>query len=69
MNIKQIKAAVDAGQTVHWSNVGYIVKRDSLGEYLITFQPTGFCIGLTNRAGDKLNAFPKQFFIAGTVLA
>ena len=34
MNIKAIKAAVDAGQTVHWANTGYIVHKDALGQYL-----------------------------------
>jgi hypothetical protein len=38
MNIAQIKAAVDAGQSVRWSNDGYHVTRDTLGQYLITFQ-------------------------------
>ena len=34
MNIEAIKAAVDAGQTVHWANTGYIVHKDALGQYL-----------------------------------
>jgi hypothetical protein len=33
MNIAQIKAAVDAGQNVRWSNDGYHVTRDTLGQY------------------------------------
>jgi hypothetical protein len=64
MTIDAIKAAVDAGRTVHWANTGYVVIRDSLGEYLIRYTPNGHCIGLTNRAGDKLNGAPEQFFIA-----
>ena len=55
MTIEEIKTAVDAGKPVRWSHDGYHVTRDSLGQYLITFQPNQNTIGLTNRAGDKLN--------------
>ena len=41
MNIEAIKAAVDAGQTVHWANTGYIVHKDALGQYLITYRHGG----------------------------
>ncbi len=64
MDIASIKAAVDAGQTVHWANHGYIVVKDSLGEYLIKYIPSGWCCGLTNRAGDKLNGKPSDFYLA-----
>ena len=47
MTLEDIKAAVDAGQTVHWANTGYIVHKDRLGQYLITYVPNGSCIGLT----------------------
>lgn len=64
MNIAQIKAAVDAGKTVHWSNRGYRVHKDRIGQYLITFDRNDHTIGLTNRAGTKLNGQPDEFFIA-----
>jgi len=32
MNIAEIKAAVDAGKSVHWANEGYRVHRDGLGQ-------------------------------------
>lgn len=64
MTIEEIKTAVDAGKPVRWSHDGYHVTRDSLGQYLITFQPNQNTIGLTNRAGDKLNGQPKDFYIA-----
>lgn len=63
MTIDEIKAAVDAGRPVHWANAGYVVHRDRLGRYLITYQPNGSTIGLTNRSGTRLNGDPSDFFI------
>ncbi|MDF3363213.1 hypothetical protein HLM50_19440 [Sulfitobacter sp. Ks41] len=64
MTLEDIKAAVDAGQTVHWANVGYVVHKDRLGQYLITYVPNGSCIGLTDREGHRLNGKEAEFFIA-----
>jgi len=64
MTLEEIKAAVDAGQTVHWANTGYVVHKDRLGQYLITYLPTGSCIGLTNREGHRLNGKEAEFFLA-----
>ena len=64
MTFEDIKAAVDAGQTVHWANTGYVVHKDRLGQYLITFVPNGSCIGLTDRSGHRLNGKEAEFFIA-----
>jgi len=64
MTIDEIKAAVDAGQTVHWANTGYVVHKDRLGQYLITYVPNGSCIGLTDRSGQRLNGDEAEFFIA-----
>jgi hypothetical protein len=63
MTLEKIKAAVDAGNRVHWANTGYIVTRDSLGQYLITFTRNGSAIGLTSRDGNRLNGEPDEFFI------
>lgn len=63
MNIAEIKAAVDAGKSVHWANEGYRVHRDGLGQYLITFVPNGSTIGLTDRSGRRLNGAEADFFI------
>ena len=65
MTLEDIKAAVDAGQTVHWANTGYVVQRDRLGQYLITYVPNGSCIGLTDRSGQRLNGEEAEFFISG----
>ena len=64
MTLEEIKAAVDAGSRVHWSNAGYVVTRDRLGQYLITFTRNGSAIGLTNQDGSRLNGRPDEFFIA-----
>ena len=64
MTLEDIKAAVDAGQTVHWANTGYVVHKDRLGQYLITYVPNGSCIGLTDRSGQRLNGKEAEFFIA-----
>ena len=64
MTLDDIKAAVDAGQTVHWANTGYVVYKDRLGQYLISFLPNGSCIGLTDREGHRLNGKEAEFFIA-----
>ena len=64
MTLDEIKAAVDAGHTVHWANTGYVVHKDRLGQYLITYQPNSSCIGLTDRGGHGLNGTEAEFFIA-----
>ncbi|WP_227267664.1 hypothetical protein [Roseobacter weihaiensis] len=63
-DLDQIKSAVDAGKSVHWSNEGYVVHKDVLGQYLITFLPNGDSIGLCNRAGTELNGDEAAFFVS-----
>lgn len=63
MTIQEIKNAIDAGLRVKWANDGYDVVKDSLGQYLIVFRPNGHAIGLTDRAGNKLNGAAHQFYI------
>ena len=64
MTISEIKAAVDAGLCVHWANTGYEVVPDALGGYLVVYLRNGNAIGLTNKAGDRLNGVENDFFIA-----
>ncbi|MCZ4258974.1 hypothetical protein O4H53_25830 [Sulfitobacter sp. G21635-S1] len=64
MTLDEIKATVDADQTVHWANTGYRVHKDSLGQYLITYLPNGSCIGLTERGGYRLNGKEAELFTA-----
>ena len=68
MTLDEIKAAVDAGKTVHWFNEGYIVHKDDLGQYFITFAQNASTIGLTNQAGDQLNGKEHEFFITSDTL-
>ncbi|PIL19804.1 hypothetical protein P775_12655 [Puniceibacterium antarcticum] len=63
MTLEVIKAAVDAGQTVHWANTAYVVHKDRVGQYLITYLPNGNCIGLTHRSGHRLNGDEAEFFL------
>ena len=63
MTLNEIKAAVDAGNRVHWVNSGYVVTRNVLGQHLITFTRNGSAIGLTSRDGTHLNGKPDEFFI------
>ena len=63
MTLDEIKTAVDAGDRVHWINSGYVVTRDDLGQYHITFTRNGSAIGLTSRDGTRLNGEPDEFFI------
>jgi hypothetical protein len=62
MTLDEIKAAVEAGKTVHWSNEGYTVIKDSLGQWLIVHKD--MTIGLTWRDGVTMNGEPEEFFIA-----
>lgn len=64
MNLSEIKAAVDSGKTVHWSNDGYTVIKDKGGKYLVLFVFTGDCIGLTWEDGKTLNGREENFFLA-----
>ena len=64
MKLEEIKAAVDAGNRVHWANSGYVVTCDGLGQYLITFSRNGSAIGLTSEDGTLLNGQPGEFFIS-----
>lgn len=63
MTLEEIKTAVDAGNRVHWVNSGYVVTRDDLGQYLITFTRNGSAIGLTSRDSTRLNGEPDEFFV------
>jgi hypothetical protein len=67
MTLEQIKAAVEAGQTVHWANSGYTVVKDRIGQWLIVWDLGGrseHCIGLTWLDGITMNGAPEEFFIA-----
>jgi len=64
MTLNQIKGAIALGLSVKWSNDGYDVIQDSLGQYLIKYKPNGFCFGLTHSNGITLNGQESQFYVA-----
>lgn len=66
MTLNEIKQAVESGKTVHWSNEGYTVIKDSIGEWLIAWNHNGKdanYIGLTWVDGKTMNGKPEEFFI------
>lgn len=67
MNLDEIKTAVREGKTVHWGNVGYVVRRSEVSgreEFSIVFTPNGHSIGLTWRDEVTMNGKPGDFFLA-----
>lgn len=66
MTLDQIKAAVEAGKTVCWSNRGYVVRKDSIGQWHIICTANDDCVGLTWKDGKTLNGEEGQFFVDST---
>ena len=62
MNLHEIKEAVEAGKTVCWSNEGYEVVKDSIGQWLVVFKANDYTTGLMNKSG-VLTEDPSKFFI------
>ena len=62
MTLNEIKAAVDAGKPVFWSNLNYEVIKSS-DEYLIHSKCNNHYIGLTWRDGTTLNGREDEFFV------
>jgi hypothetical protein len=68
MTLDQIKAAVESGKTVCWSNDGYRVIKDSIGQWLVHYTPTNNYWGLTHQDGTTVNGKPHEFFIKEPVM-
>jgi len=65
MTLQDIKAAVLAGNTVHWSTTAYAVKySERADDFNIVYTPDGNCIGLTHQDGVTMNGKPEEFFLA-----
>ena len=62
MTLHEIKAAVDAGKQVFWSNFNYEVIKSS-DSYLIHSKSNNHSIGLTWRDGTTLNGREDEFFV------
>jgi hypothetical protein len=65
LTLQEIKAAIEAGKTVHWASEGYVVVKGKHEQWFILFPSNGHCIGLTWQDGITLNGRPDEFFIAG----
>lgn len=63
MELEEIKAAVDAGKTVHWKSTLYVVDKNA-GGYDILCRGNDHRIGLTWQDGKTMNGDPEDFFIA-----
>jgi len=64
MKLAEIKTAVMAGKTVHWSSDAYVViYAPRIEEFLIKCLLNDHCIGLTWKDGVTMNGKPSQFFI------
>jgi hypothetical protein len=68
MTLKEIKAAVNAGKTVHWANSLYTVtkgKGPAKDEWFVVCSHNGHTVGLTWADGVTLNDAPFMYYIAG----
>lgn len=64
--IRTIKQLVDNGVQVYSGTTGYRVHKDSIGQYLITFESNGYTTGLTDKAGERLNGSDFFYFVGDT---
>ena len=64
MTLPEIKAAVQAGKTVHVGTDAYrVVGPDRHGQWFIRCDLNENYIGLTHRDGETMNARPEDFYI------
>jgi hypothetical protein len=66
MTLEEIKAAVNAGKTVHWATYSYEVVKGhepAVGRWFIVCTDNDSTIGLTHRDEVTMNGEPEQFFI------
>jgi hypothetical protein len=62
-SIAAVTDAVDAGETVHWKNCGYVVSKDVHGTYHVTYKPNGHTVGLFWQDGKTTDYKPQDFFM------
>ena len=53
LTIAEIKQAVDNGEHVKCDTDSYTVYKDRIGQYLIRFDYSDYCIGLHGRPGTE----------------
>ena len=66
MNLEEIKASVESGETVHWANDQYRVIKADNGGWLVRCDTNGHCIGLTHLDGVTMNGEEEDFYICET---
>lgn len=62
MTLKEIKTAINNGQTVYWNSGLYEVRKGQDGDYYIFCTSNGSAIGLTWMDGVTLNGKEEEFF-------
>jgi hypothetical protein len=67
MNLNEIKQAVEAGKSVHWSHDGYSVIKDKLDRFLIVCHSNDAAWGLTWTDGVTMNEKEEDFYIKGVL--
>lgn len=65
MTLEEIKEAVESGKTVCWSNPGYRVVKDNLGQWFIHCTMNDHYIGLTHMDGKTMNGAEEDFYLGG----
>ena len=66
MTLSEIKAAVDLGKKVRWSNSLYSVVKDDLNRYLVVCSSNNYAFGLTHKDGVTLCESESTFYIEGS---
>lgn len=63
MTRSELIEAIDAGKEVYWKNEGYICYRDNLGQYLLTYTPNSYTIGIFHLDNIGMNIDSSDCFI------
>ena len=63
MTKEQLIGAMDDGKKVYEGNIGYECYKTECGEYLVTYRPNGYTIGIFHKDGVGMNVNPENCFI------
>ena len=63
MTREQLIKAIDEGKKVYDKNIGYECYKNECGEYLVTYRPNGYTIGIFHQDGIGMNVRPEDCFI------
>ena len=62
MTREQLIRAMDEGKKVYDGNIGYECYKTECGEYLVTYRPNGYTIGIFHQDGAGMNVHPENCF-------